>query len=155
MQSLDGQKSDTLSLDDDLGFLMARTYRAMRRWLVARLEPLGLTYKQFQLLNALSEEGNVSQTELATRANMDATALARMLVRMERADLVWRTQDPVDARVNRVRLTEEGRALRARVIPYRNHGLSLAVQGLTEEEVQALKDFLNRIHANMNRDQGA
>jgi DNA-binding MarR family transcriptional regulator len=155
MRNLEGRKSDTLSPDDDLGFLMARTYRAMRRWLVARLEPLGLTYKQFQVLNALSEEGNVSQTELATRANMDATALARMLVRMERADLVWRTQDPDDARVNRVRLTAEGRALRARVIPYRNHGLSLAVQGLTEEEVQKLKDFLNRIHGNMSRDRGA
>jgi DNA-binding MarR family transcriptional regulator len=71
-------------LEDDLGYLMARTHRAMRRWLMAQLEPLGITYEQFKVLNALCEKENVSQVALADRVNMDKTSLARMLNRMER-----------------------------------------------------------------------
>ena len=68
-------------LEDNLGFLVARTHRAMRRWIMARLDPLNLTYEQYKVLIALSEQDNVSQTELADRVNMDKTSLARMLDR--------------------------------------------------------------------------
>jgi len=40
-------------LENDLGFLLARTRRAMRRWLMSKLDPLGITYEQFTLLTHL------------------------------------------------------------------------------------------------------
>jgi DNA-binding MarR family transcriptional regulator len=138
-------------LEDDLGFLLARTHRAMRRWLVARLTPLGVTYKQFQVLNALCEKDNLSQVELAQRVNMDQTSLARMLVRMEHAELVQRSSDAADARVNRVSLTQRGRQLRRRVIPRRRQGLEQATCGLSEKEVKELKRLLNQVYRNMGR----
>jgi DNA-binding MarR family transcriptional regulator len=138
-------------LEDDLGFLLARTYRAMRRWLVARLAPPGVTYKQFQVLNALCEKDNLSQVDLAERVNMDQTSLARMLVRMEHAELVRRTSDTADARVNRVSLTQRGRQLSRRVLPERRRGLEQATCGLSEEEVEELKRLLNQVYRNMGR----
>jgi DNA-binding MarR family transcriptional regulator len=138
-------------LDDDLGFLLARTYRAMRRWLVARLTPLGVTYKQFQVLNALCEKDNLSQVDLAERVNVDPTSLARMLVRMEHAAMVQRSSDAADARVNRVRLTQRGRQLRRLVTPQRQQGLEQATCGLSEEEVKELKRLLNQVYRNMDQ----
>jgi DNA-binding MarR family transcriptional regulator len=136
-------------LEHDLGFLLARTYRAMRRRLMSRLVPLGVTYKQFQVLNALCEADNPSQGELAQRVNMDKTALARMLVRMEGGGLILRQVDPADARVNRVRLTPQGRELRGRILPHREEALKRATQGLDEKEVRELERLLNKVFHNM------
>jgi DNA-binding MarR family transcriptional regulator len=137
-------------LEEDLGFLLARTHRAMRRWLMARLEPLDITYEQFKVLNALCEDDNVPQVTLADRLNTDKTSLARMLRRMERAGLIFRTADDADARVNRVCLTARGRELQTKVVPHRDEGLTQATDGLNEEEVQELNRMLDIVYHNMS-----
>jgi DNA-binding MarR family transcriptional regulator len=135
-------------LEDDLGFLLARTHRAMRRSLMSMLEPTGITYEQFRVLNALCEEEDVSQVDLADRVNADQTSLARMLGRMESAELVSRTVDAADSRVNRIMLTDKGRHLAEQMAPQRDRALSLAVQGLGEKEVVELKRLLNQLYEN-------
>jgi DNA-binding MarR family transcriptional regulator len=137
-------------LEDDLGFLIARTYRAMRRALMARLAPLGITYPQFQVLNALCQEDNVSQIALAGRVNMDKTSLARMLDRMERAGLIRRSVDPANSRANIVALTRKGQRLQAQALPLRRVVLNQAGQGLGEKEVAELKRCLNLIYDNLH-----
>jgi DNA-binding MarR family transcriptional regulator len=137
------------ALEDDLGFLVARTYRVMQRTLMARLEPLGITYPQFQLLNALCDEDNVSQIALADRVHVDKTSLARMLDRMEKAGLISRGVDTSDSRVNRITLTREGRRLESQVTPLRSLALDNALQGLNEKEVAELKRLLKRICENL------
>jgi DNA-binding MarR family transcriptional regulator len=138
-------------LAEDLGFLMARTHRAMRRALMARLEPAGITYPQFQVLNALCEEENVSQIALADRVNVDKTSLARMLDRMEAAGLISRGEDPEDSRVKRITLTGKGRRLQDRVTPLRDRVLGQVLKGLSEEEVRELKRLLNRVYNNVSK----
>jgi DNA-binding MarR family transcriptional regulator len=135
-------------MEDNLGFLLARTHRAMRRSLVSLLEPTGITYEQFRVLNALCEEEDVSQVDLADRVNADQTSLARMLGRMESAELISRTVDAADSRVNRIMLTDKGRYLFSQIAPQRDQALSLAVQDLGEKEVVELKRLLNRIYEN-------
>jgi DNA-binding MarR family transcriptional regulator len=138
-----------LRLEDDLGFLLARAHRAMRRWLMARLDFLGVTYEQFVVLAYLWQEANISQSELAQRTFMDKTSLARMLHRMENAGLLFRTPDASDARVNRVHLTSLGRDLQGKIGPLRSEGLQKATQSLSKEEVKGLKRLLNHIYGNM------
>jgi DNA-binding MarR family transcriptional regulator len=141
----------TFRLEEDLGFLMARTHWAMRRWLMYRLEPLGLTYEQFRVLNALCEEDTVSQVALAGRANMDVTSLARMLERMENAGLIQRETSPNDSRINLVVLTEKARRLAAEFTPIRTSGLEAATEGLSAKEVVELRRMLNVVFENMSR----
>jgi DNA-binding MarR family transcriptional regulator len=134
--------------EEDLGFLLARAYRAMRRRLMSELEPLGVTYEQFRVLIALCEQDYVAQVTLATSVAADKTSLARMLGRMEGAGLVSRETDPDDSRVHRVRLTEKGREMQGQVIPRRDRALRAAVEGLNGEEVSELKRMLNEIYGN-------
>lgn len=135
--------------DDDLGFLVAQTHRTMRRWITARLAPLGITYEQFRVLNSLCEKEMVTQTEMASRVQMDKTSLARMLSRMEAADLIDRRRDPQDSRLKRIYLTAKGRRLQGQVTPYRELGLRTAAQGMSEKEVQELKRLLGMVFRNM------
>ena len=139
----------THRLEDDLGFLLARTHRAMRRWIMSELDPLGITYEQFAVLIHLYHEPDLSQRELADAAFMDKTSLARMLHRMEEAELIRRDPDETDTRVNRVNLTPKGRELEERVAPIRRHGLGRASQGLGKEEVRDLKRMLDHVFTNM------
>jgi DNA-binding MarR family transcriptional regulator len=139
----------THQLEDDLGFLLARTHRAMRRWIMSELDPLGITYEQFVVLTHLYHVPDLSQTELAEAAFMDKTSLARMLYRMEEAELIYRESDEADSRVNRVNLTPKGRKLEERVAPIRMDGLGRALQGLEKEEVRDLKRMLNHVFVNM------
>ena len=137
-------------LENDLGFLVARTHRAMRRWLTSRLEPLGLTYEQFRVLNSLCEQDRISQVSIADRASIDVTSLARMLERMEKAGLVRREPSPDDSRINLVVLTERARQLAAQFAPIRTLGLETATKGLDAKEVIELQRVLNVILKNMN-----
>ena len=139
----------TFRLEKDLGFLVARTHWAMRRWLMSRLEPLGLTYEQFRVLNALCVEDTVSQVALANRANMDVTSLARMLERLENAGLIQRETSPDDSRVNLVMLTEQARSLAEEFVPIRTLGLEAATEGLSAKEVVELRRMLNVVFWNM------
>ena len=136
-------------LDDDLGFLVAQIHRAMRRWITARLAPVGITYEQFKVLNALCEEEDVTQSEMAGRVQVDKTSLARMLSRMEAAGLISRHGDPADSRLKRILLTDKGRRLQSQVTPHRDLGLRQAAQGMSQEEVVELKRLLGMVHRNM------
>jgi DNA-binding MarR family transcriptional regulator len=81
---------------------------------------------------------------------MDKTSLARMLGRMEEAELVRREQDETDARVNRVNLAAKGHDLQDKVTVIRQQGFDRATQGLGVEEVRELKRMLNHILWNMS-----
>jgi len=137
-------------LEEDLGFLLAKTHRAMRRWLVPQLGPLGVTYEQFKVLNALCEEDDLSQNDLAGRVTTDKTSLARTLVRMEKAGLICRVPDTADSRIRRVSPTRIGREIQAQIVTLREAGLGKAVQGLTSKEVVALKRLLRKVCDNMD-----
>lgn len=136
-------------LEDDIGYLLARTHRSMRHALIARLEPLGITYPQFQVLNALCEQDGISQTVIAQKVNMNPSVLARILDRMERAGLIERVEDPEDLRAKRVMVTARGCALQAEFAPQRDAVLMQAITGMADEEVRGLKQRLNTIYDNV------
>lgn len=126
----------------------------MRRWLMSKLDPLGITYEQFVILTHLWNKADISQTELADRSFMDKTSLTRILHRMEDAGLIRRDADEADSRVNLVNLTRKGCDLENELAPLRQQGLSQATQGLSGEEVRELRRMLNHILDNTSPDEG-
>ena len=49
---------------------------------------MDITDEQFQVLNVLCAEENVTEAEMADRVQMDKTSLGRMLNRTQAADLI-------------------------------------------------------------------
>ncbi|WP_422479986.1 MarR family winged helix-turn-helix transcriptional regulator [Pleomorphochaeta sp. DL1XJH-081] len=72
---------------------------------------LGIHPSQFHLLSLLAKAEGLNQTEIANHLFVKASTLTVMLGRLEKATLVTRYKDPLDARVFRVRITELGRSL--------------------------------------------
>ncbi len=76
----------------------------------AHLEETGIGSGQIPVLLELERRGELSQRELAERTRVTPATMSGTLKRMERAGLITRTADENDARVSKVRLTDEGHA---------------------------------------------
>lgn len=82
--------------------------------LVGALEPLGLSYGDFDVINTLRRRGDPGGTnpgDLARSALITSGAMTARLDRLARAGLVERTPDADDRRAVRVRLTPHGERL--------------------------------------------
>jgi DNA-binding MarR family transcriptional regulator len=105
---------DALSLDHQLCFALYAASRAMIRAYQPLLEPLGITYPQYLALLVLWEHEGISVKQLGARLALDSGTLTPLLQRLDALGIVQRARSSADERVVEVRLTAEGRALRAR-----------------------------------------
>ena len=77
----------------------------------------GIPRREWRLLAVLGEAGELQPSELATRADLDRARTSRALTALQAKGLVERHAVESDRRLARVRLTEQGRALHARMLP--------------------------------------
>ena len=112
------------------GFLVTRLAHEMNVELDRRLQTHNVTISQWKVLMFLWQQEGCSQAEIQEQLGLEGATVTGLVQRMTRAELVQRRPDPVDKRVQRVFLTERGRALEP-------------VLGFLVEEVNVLacKDF--------------
>jgi DNA-binding MarR family transcriptional regulator len=128
------------------GFWLHHAALAWKQLFERRLRPLGLTSTQFMLLSsvgwlAATAGQPPTQQEAADYAGADRMMTSKILQALEERGLVTREPDPADARVKRLRPTDEGRELV-------RQGIRIAVD-LDEElfapEADRLRDTLQHI----------
>jgi DNA-binding MarR family transcriptional regulator len=89
----------------------------LERTIVAALEPFGLSFGDFDVLNTLrrrADKGGTNPKELARSSLITSGAMTSRLDRLERAALVTRAPDPSDRRGVLVQLTERGEEIAKR-----------------------------------------
>ncbi|MEU1711585.1 MarR family transcriptional regulator [Micrococcus luteus] len=155
---MDAAPTPSLALEDQLCFALHRAARAVTRGYGPLLSRLGLTYPQYLVMLTLWQvEGDASaETDAPTqdagalgvgalrdRLGMDNGTITPLVRRLAGMGLVTRERDVHDERRVLVRLTDEGRALRAsaRTVP----ADALTRIPLDATERRALMDQLNRI----------
>ena len=156
---MDAAPTPSLALEDQLCFALHRAARAVTRGYGPLLSRLGLTYPQYLVMLTLwqVESDASAETEASTsdaagalgvgalrdRLGMDNGTITPLVRRLAGMGLVTRERDVHDERRVLVRLTDEGRALRAsaRTVPVD----ALTRIPLDATERQILMDLLNRI----------
>lgn len=91
-----------------VGRMVGRVYRRRFQLNEMQLESMGIGPGQVPILSELKFHGSFTQRELAEHTHVTAATISGTLKRMERAGLIYRTDDTRDARVSIVRLTKEG-----------------------------------------------
>ncbi|KZD09401.1 MarR family winged helix-turn-helix transcriptional regulator [Oceanibaculum pacificum] len=144
---------DYLALGSQLCFAAYSTAHAFNRLYRPLLERLGLTYPQYLVMLVLWERDGRPVREIGEKLFLDSGTLTPLLKRLEAAGRITRTRDPADERQVLIRLTEEGRGLRAAA-----QGIPPEIgraAGCSPEELTALKDALtalrDRIDAHLER----
>jgi MarR family transcriptional regulator, organic hydroperoxide resistance regulator len=134
---------DPLALEEQVCFALSVAARNVVAIYKPILEPLGLTHPQYLVMLALWQHEPVSVRRLSDLLQLDPGTLSPLLKRLEHAGLVRRERDPRDERSLAVRLTAEGRALRAQA-----EKVPIAVVdrlGIEVEELRSLQDALVRV----------
>jgi DNA-binding MarR family transcriptional regulator len=131
---------ELLRLDQQLCFALYSASLAMNKVYRDSLKPLGITYPQYLVLLVLWEQDQRSVSDIGDKLYLDSATLTPLLKRMEAAGWLERQRLASDERVVMVRLSEAGKALRARAeqIP-----LQLACRsGLQFDEIAHLRQAL-------------
>ena len=134
---------------DTLGFILCHADLKMKNNLLRKIKSFEITTEQWMILNRLFEEPGINQKELSERTLKDQGSLTRTLDRMENKGLVKRQINPTDRRSFLIYLTNEGYALRNRIVPIAVECIEDAVKGFTEEEVDTLVALLKKLILNL------
>lgn len=125
-----------------------------REAVMARFRPMlaghGLTEQQWRVLRALAEYEELEVSQLAAKAVILGPSLSRILRSFEGQGLVAKRRDPVDRRRHWLQLTDEGRAMIARVQPD-SVAIYREIETLMgDDAMRALVDELNAVAARLN-----
>lgn len=140
--------SNPLLLDEQLCFPFYSISREITRRYRPLLEPLGLTYPQYLVMLVLWEEDQQSLKAVGERLHLDSGTLTPLLKKLEASELVRRIRNKEDERHIQITLTDKGRALREQA-----EQVPLALKetlGVSEEELERVKQTLNQLVINMN-----
>jgi MarR family transcriptional regulator, transcriptional regulator for hemolysin len=119
--------------------------RATRSLLDAVLAEAGTTFSSWTVLAALSARGPAIQRDLAKSLNMIGPSIVERIDQLESSGLVTRSPVPGDRRASRVDLTDEGRALIARLHSVMRSTEDALTKGLDPGDVQATRRVLAQI----------
>lgn len=145
---LDSLGAPADQLADSVGYLVARTRQLILAHLSDETLPMGLTGTQAIMLYKIKVRANVTAADLAREHSIDASAITRLLDRLEKRGLLVRVRDKTDRRAVLLSLTEEGTAIAIRFTEIYEASISHLLRGFNEGEVGQFKDFMRRIIAN-------
>jgi len=136
-------------IEETVGFVLAQVCKAHRNRTDATLKQINLHVGQEMILIRLWRTEGVTQSQLVEQLCVEPPTVTKMLQRMEQEGLLQRRADPEDARVSRVFLTDQGRALQKDVEAAWHSVDERTTAGLTFEERILLRRLLLQVRNNL------
>ena len=112
------------------------------------MEGTGLYRSQHRLLMILGKHPDCSQTAIAEKMEISPPAVAVTLKKLEKGGYISRQCLEEDNRVNEVVVTEKGRQAISESIVCFQEVESAILKGFSDQEMEQLSDFLQRMIAN-------
>lgn len=95
-----------------VGFYIQEVYRKTTIMLNKALEPYGITYSQFRVLNCLWKRGDLTQKDILAIISVQPSTLTGVIDILVDKGLVCRLGEVSDGRLRKVTLTAKGLALK-------------------------------------------
>jgi MarR family transcriptional regulator, transcriptional regulator for hemolysin len=130
---------------DPLGRQLNVAARATRSLLDSVLAEAGTTFSSWTVLAALGTRGPSIQKDLAKSLDMIGPSIVERIDQLEESGLVARSSVPGDRRASLVSLTDDGRALLARLGGVMRTTETALTSGLDPREVETTRRVLAHI----------
>lgn len=132
-------------LDGQLCFSLYGASMAINRAYKPLLDSLGVTYPQYLVLAALSEQDGQTISAIADRLNLESSTITPLVKRLEQAGMLARHRNPEDEREVQVTLAKKGKELYAKSgcltdELLKRSGFSVPEMIAFNEQVQRLRD---------------
>ncbi|MBQ3002632.1 MAG: MarR family transcriptional regulator [Clostridia bacterium] len=128
---------------------MISAMRKHRQMFDIMREKTGLGRSAHRALMILSDHGDLSQTALAERLEISTAAVAVLLKKLEAEGYILRTANAADSRTNSVELSKRGGEIVGASRKEFDTIDKAVFEGFSEEEIQTLIGFLDRLESNM------
>jgi MarR family transcriptional regulator for hemolysin len=134
---------------NSIGFWLTLATQAYHRAVSEELAPHGITYRQSMVLAWLALEGELSQTELASKMMIEPPTLVGILDRMERDGWIARHDCPADRRKKIVRAKAAAEPVWDQIVQCALRVRGQATEGLDESQRATLRSLLQRVLRNL------
>ena len=139
--------------NDRMAHLIRDTERAFRRALQIRLAPHAVPFGHWSFLRILWEADGLTQKELSERAGvMEPTTFSAMKA-METLGFIVRKQLPTNKKNMYVYLTDEGRALKEKLVPMAEETNHVSMEGVPLEDIKTTRKVLLAMIENLAIDE--
>lgn len=138
---------------ETLGFVMQDVARLMRRNFNRRVQDLGLTQAQWQILVRIGHMEGARQSQIADILEMQPISVARMVDRMETAGWVERRPDPQDRRAVNLYLTAKAEPILEEMRARGGLTKALALTGISEQERDVMMTILQKMRDNLKSEE--
>ncbi len=105
----------------------------------------GLTVSQFAVLEVLYHKGDLRVSEILEKILATGGNMTVVIDNLVKENLVTRTIDPNDKRVNLIGLTDKGRDLISGIFPGHEQNIDRIFSILTEDEKRQLINILKKL----------
>jgi MarR family 2-MHQ and catechol resistance regulon transcriptional repressor len=128
-----------------LWLVLMKAHRALSRHAMRSIEPSGLGFSDFAVLEVLLNKGPQKVNDIGRRVDLTSGSITTAVDRLEKRGLVVRGLDDEDRRSRIVRLTPAGRARITEVFAQHAKALEAASEGLTKAERKSLIALLKKL----------
>lgn len=149
---------DTFNLTGYLPYLLNRTGSRIASAFTGEIRRFGITLPMWRAMAALNHEDNQRLSRLSELTSVEISTLSRQVGTLKKLGLVQRRQSngpDADSRAISLSLTLKGREITEQIIPIAVQYETVALAGLSDAEVQTLKELLARLYDNMAELEGS
>ena len=136
------------NLDDCIACITSKAAKKLGQRIEKRIEKHHVTRVQWMALYYINLSKHTTQKELADRMVLTEATVVRLIDRMEKENLVIRTNHENDKRKKYVELTEKGAQLNKEVTVIVEAFKDKAISNISEEDLDTYKRVLDQMLKN-------
>ncbi len=136
--------------DDCIFFQLAKANQLGIRFLGKKVAELNITPVQALVLGFLSDQDQITSSELGRRTELDSATLTGIIDRLEAAQFLERRGNPADRRSIKVHLTEQGRQMAGRAVRLIAEANREFMETLTKPEQEELRTLIRKLRDQAN-----
>ena len=118
---------------------------------VFKKEGINLTAEQFLVMDMLWNQGEMTQQNIAYIIQKDKNSVTQFIDNLEKKGLVQRVVDTADRRVNNIKLSKAGLAMKDNTKKVAIAAINDILEGISEEELKDFVKVLNRACENIEK----
>lgn len=111
-----------------------------------------LTKGQYLYLVRICEYPGIIQEKLAEMIKVDRSTAARAIKKLEISGFIEKKEDQHNKKIKKLFATEKGKHIYPFIIREHDYSNSVALEGFSEEEAEAIFHFIQRIRKNIEKD---
>ncbi len=136
-------------MNDDIEFLICDTALLWRRLLNSQTKSIGISNIERRIIINVERLPGATQIEIANLLEIEPQNLIRPLDKLVAENLIEKRPDPKDRRSNSLFITQQCRAVLAKIYKMMDLMRPIALANLSTEEIQQFKENILKIKANL------